>query len=90
MSTTPDLVADATAPIPGAEPEIIETTLVGEPPAAIEQRPLQNELGQPLIAGSDLTVVPLQNELEQIAQLAVTVAGSVMASYGVLADGPAS
>lgn len=77
--TDVDLAADAAATSDDADRPVIETTVVGAQPVALEPAPLQNLDGQALIAGSDLTVVPLPNELEQIAQLAVTVAGSTTA-----------
>lgn len=72
--TTTDPAADAAEPI--------ETTAASEPPApeqtAVERRPdvRPQHHGDHLIAGTELYVVPPQNEMEAIAQLAVTLAGA--------------
>jgi hypothetical protein len=77
--TDTDQTADAAAQADGPEPQIIESRVVGDPlpvAQALEPHERQNPDGLNLIDGTDLTVVPLPNEIEAIAQLAVTVAGS--------------
>lgn len=78
--TEPELVADpATEPTGGAEPIDATATEPADESAAVEQhRPGVRPRGDAthLIAGTDLLVVPPTNELDAIAQMAVTFAAA--------------
>lgn len=75
--TDPDLADEATQPIDGAEPAITHAEVLDPEPTALARPDVRpSHHGDRLIAGTDLPVVPATNELDGLAQMAVTLSAA--------------